>query len=528
VCPVDADVATAVPTVVHFSEAPRAAAAVEGDGTPRRVDVPSSAVDDWIRGEAGEGAKVIEVGVPARLLASGLELVDLPGTGGLGAGQAATVAAASLDADGVLFVTDAGQELTASESGVVEQARRRGLPVALVESRIDMHPAWRRIAELDVAHVRPLGPVPVLAAAALLGEDEQGDSGLDSVSSWLRRTHKAHTLAEIRQVLDTVGRSTAELRSSFQAELRALDDPDEAARRLVALEAAERRAAAVKAGTARWPQVLADMFADLANDLDHDLRLRTRDLVREAEEAVDRCDPAKEWTSFEPAFRRSVVAAVTEHYETLGRRIRHAVEAVVAAFGDEEEVVAALLADAPSDQLDAPELGDRGPVVDPRSLKRAGVPSQALALVRAGYGGSLMVGFLGGVAGVALAAPAALAIGVVLGGKGVRQEQQRQLAQRRAAAKTAARKYVDDVVFTVAKESRDAVRRAQRTTRDHVHERAQALHRATTEALAVARDESAADEPGRTRRRAVLTDDLGRVDAIERLVAQVAEAVGVP
>ncbi len=65
------------------------------------------------------------------------------------------------------------------------------------------------------------------------------------------------------------------------------------------------------------------------------------------------------------------------------------------------------------------------------------------AAVRGSYGGLVMVGFFGGLAGVALTAPVTLGIGLVLGGKQIRGERAKQLTQRRAQAKAAARSYID-------------------------------------------------------------------------------------
>ena len=72
-----------------------------------------------------------------------------------------------------------------------------------------------------------------------------------------------------------------------------------------------------------------------------------------------------------------------------------------------------------------------------------------------------MFGFVAGLAGVTLAAPALLAVGLIAGGKGLQAEKERRLVARQAQAKAAARKFVDDVTLEVGKDSRDEVRRAQ-------------------------------------------------------------------
>ena len=73
------------------------------------------------------------------------------------------------------------------------------------------------------------------------------------------------------------------------------------------------------------------------------------------------------------------------------------------------------------------------------------------------------------------------------------------------------RKYTDDVSFHVTKDARDNLRRTQRQLRDHYSERADELHRSTTEALNSAKAAAQTDERDRTAR-------LRDVDAeLERL-----------
>src|SRR5437867_3522854 len=94
VCPVDDDIATAVPTKLLFASEPSAAATIIPpadalEGTPSTVeDVPFDDVSQYVT-EAANPENVrriecVEVRVPAALLQGGLVLVDTPGVGGLG------------------------------------------------------------------------------------------------------------------------------------------------------------------------------------------------------------------------------------------------------------------------------------------------------------------------------------------------------------------------------------------------------------------------------------------------------------
>ena len=128
VCPVDDDVATAVPTVIRYAERARAAVAGGDESAdPNWTEVPI----DEARRVVLEGAavasgrrRVVEIGLPRRLLADGLVLVDTPGVGGIGSVHAAATASALPAADAILFVSDASQELTAPELEFLSATRR--------------------------------------------------------------------------------------------------------------------------------------------------------------------------------------------------------------------------------------------------------------------------------------------------------------------------------------------------------------------------------------------------------------------
>ncbi|MCU0270318.1 MAG: hypothetical protein MUF83_16970, partial [Acidimicrobiales bacterium] len=159
-----------------------------------------------------------------------------------------------------------------------------------------------------------------------------------------------------------------------------------------------------------------------------------------------------------------------------------------------------------------------------------GLPAQMLSLLRSSYGGAAMLGFFGGVAGIAIVTPVALAAGVLLGGKGVRDERKRLLTQRRAQAKNAVHRYTEQVAFAVGKDSRDAVRRAQRLLRDYLSDRAVELDAAATEALHAAQAALSGHEAERNARLAQLDAELGRLAELRRrceaLVADVAAGGG--
>ena len=195
VCPVDDDVATALPTYVRHGEQTGAQLILDTD-PPRRQPVPLDQVRRYVVEGAGPepspkdlgGAppKVagVEILLPRSMLAGGLVVVDTPGLGGLGSAHAAASLAATSMADAVLFVTDASQELTPTEIEVIRRARELCGTVACVITKTDFHPMWRRIRELNEGHLKALGGViPQIGRASCRWSAPRGCAGTTRRSS---------------------------------------------------------------------------------------------------------------------------------------------------------------------------------------------------------------------------------------------------------------------------------------------------------------------------------------------------------
>ncbi|WP_418605232.1 dynamin family protein [Georgenia sp. SUBG003] len=164
VCPVDDDVATALPTIVRHGEVPSAVvlAPPEGrqgadDAPPVRRPVPLEELAAYVseRGNPGNQRRLLaaEVVLPRAILAGGLTVVDSPGVGGLDSAHSLTTLTALPSADVVLLVSDASQEYTEPEIRFLRQAMRICPHVACVVTKTDIYPDWRRIVELDRAHL---------------------------------------------------------------------------------------------------------------------------------------------------------------------------------------------------------------------------------------------------------------------------------------------------------------------------------------------------------------------------------------
>jgi hypothetical protein len=154
------------------------------------------------------------------------------------------------------------------------------------------------------------------------------------------------------------------------------------------------------------------------------------------------------------------------------------------------------------------------------SAESFGLGQKVITGMRGGYGGTIMIGMLSTVAGLSLLNPVSVAAGLLLGRKTVKDERKRMLQRRQGEAKSAARRFVDDLIFQVGKESRDLLRELQRTLRDHFTAQAQELSRSVQEALSAAQQAVKADSGGRDGRIKDVTAELGRVEHLAGLARE--------
>jgi hypothetical protein len=78
-----------------------------------------------------------------------------------------------------------------------------------------------------------------------------------------------------------------------------------------------------------------------------------------------------------------------------------------------------------------------------------------------------MFGMLTSVAGLGMFNPISLGAGLLMGRKSYQEEMENRMLRVRNEAKTNLRRFADDVLFVVTKESRDRLKNVQRQLRDH-------------------------------------------------------------
>jgi GTPase Era involved in 16S rRNA processing len=543
VCPVDDDVATAVPTYVRFGA--EAGADLLLDGLPprrqaialdeiRRYVVESS--DDGLgmamfppapgapaaAGRPADRVTGVEVRLPRKMLSGGLIVVDTPGVGGLGSAHAAASLAAISMANAVLFVTDASQELTRSEVDFLRRARDLCDTVVCALTKIDFYPAWRIIKDLDERHLRDAGGIPLLAVSSALRSRAvktndttlNAESGFAELVSFVNeRVAAAGATAVAAEAAAEVVAVCQQVESQFSSERAALADPAAAAKVISELTATRERVEALKSAAAKWMQTLSDGIADVSSDIDHDMRARIRQVIQEAEDALEASDPADTWAEMEVWLESRTSYELLTNYALLRERAEQLSAQVADHFREASgEVLNRFAVYNPAPLLDQARI-------DPNvKVERMTAGKQTMVALRGTYGGLIMFTMLSSLAHIALG-PLGLGIGLVMGRKSLREEKERQLTMRRSQAKNAVRRYCDEVTFVAGKDSRDTLRRIQRQLRDHYSARAEELNKSNAQALAAATEAAKRGQAEREKRLKDLDAELARLRTLGQRAA---------
>jgi dynamin family protein len=509
ICPVDADVVTAVPTVLRYGDPPAAfvdGAPVEFAELRRHITEP----------DADPAPRSVEVHLDRRLLGAGLSIIDTPGVGGLDSAHGNLTLATLGLADAALFVTDAAQELTAPEVDFLRRVVERCPRVFCVLTKTDLYGQWRRIAEIDEGHLARAGlDLPVVAVSSFLRMRAQArdstalntESGFPRLVELLRRdvlgvaadSQVAAARAELAFVV-------ARLRERVDAEHAVAAAPQAAPE--VVRRFAEKCRRGARLGAGSWQTVLGDGIQDIAADVDHDLRERLRIVVRRGEDLLDGSDPRDTWPDFQAWAAREAASAAVDNLMLLVTRTERLAHEVAERFGLE---YGSLDVDLP-----APELALRKVDELDVTFRKFGMHQflGAFTAARITYGGFYMLGAIGALFNVAFAAPLVLLAGATLGRRMIKTERERQAQQRRLQAKAELRRYVDDVGFHVGRDCREAVRRTQRFLRDEFAARAEAVERSAAATAAAVQEIASLPAGERRARAAVLAEQRRRLDRL--------------
>ena len=325
--------------------------------------------------------------------------------------------------------------------------------------------------------------------AASAGDQELNvESGFPPLVQSLQDVVRDAERVALRSVGNHVLSAVGQLEPALRSRAASLITPERSAALIAELTRAGQRADALRERSSGWQQVLFDGFADISSDIDFDLRARSREVLHDAEKAIDEGDPAKDWPAFEQWMRQRLAGEALENYGQFARRARELAERVAEQFDlAAEQAVAPAGIAAPVEVIGEIEI-DSSFSAAPKKL------AGGMAAFQKAYGGFMMFTLLTHMAALAIPGPVGLGLGLLMGKSGHGEERKRQLEKRRAGAKAAVRRFVDEFNLQVGKDSRDALRRIQREMRDGYTRRADELQRSAKEALAAAQKAATSGE----------------------------------
>lgn len=536
-CPIDDDLATSAITVVRH--APELAMEVRHRGETgtvvEKIDPAELASYVTEAGNPGNERRVerVDIGLPHPLLANGLVLVDTPGMGGLGAGHAAATLAFLPYADGLLFVTDATAEVTATERAFLDQAVSRCPATIVALTKIDIAPAWRRISDLDRGHLHDAGAeltiVPVSSVIARLAGTRQDDallaeSGLPALTAAiaLEVAGPAKEMAAARAIAEARA-AASQVRSGFLAELGMLEDPSTLQSVLERLKTSEDRLAHLRGPGARWSTLVGDRLGDLSNEVTYAFRRSVRDINREFDEKIEELKSPKEWTDLSRLLATRVSEAVADVFAQLEAGVDVLRTDVVTLIGE--------------DQLEIGEAQRHRPTIDVEALLRT-TDLRDTDNIAKRSAGTAVTGLRGAQSGIYLlssmsqllpraigafiiASPLALGIGAAFAGGQLLDAHRRKIAGRRQQARNSVRQFLDEVTFEIGQQLSDAQRLTGREIRDEFGERLAELQRTYAGTAAQAREDAQRETTSRAARAASLRTSIEQLDQVLLRLGQI-------
>lgn len=540
VCPVDDDLATSAITLVRFGEEPGAVVRRKGEGGQTSTEkVPIEQLSDWVS-EIGNprNAKQVErvdISVNSPLLKQGLVVVDTPGMGGLGAGHAAATLGFLPFADGLVFVSDSSSELTAPELEFLRRAMELCPSVVFAQTKRDLYGSAARIRELNAGHLARAGlDLPIIETSshvrseALTRRDRELNerSGIPQLIAVLseqivlpaKEQAAQRSAGDARAIVGMV-------RTSLENEKAILGDAEAAKRAMATFEEAKQRLEHLRGPAARWSTVVADRMADLANNVNFELRASMRTINRNMDEMIETLQKGDTWDDMVRDLQADVADEVTNAFVALEQG-RQAIRSEVIELLDEED----LGFEPAGGTAGTFDVGDlwRDKALDgskPVSGKKRAF-EKGMTTMRGAQGGVMMFGMMGqflpGAAGALLATnPVLLGVGAVFGGMGLAEDRKRKVQMRRQTARGQVRQFLDDVQFEVGNQVSTVVREVQRALRDEFTERLTELQRTYTDAAKRAQEDVQRGDQERKQRGAEVDQSIAALTKIDQALAAV-------
>lgn len=522
VCPVDDDLATMAVTTVRHGERPTATVHRREAGTAVIETIDPGDLAGWVteRGNPENRLNVdgVEVGFPHPLLERGVTLVDTPGIGGLNAAHAAATLAFLPVADALVFVTDASAELTRPELEFLASAIDAGPLIVVALTKIDMYPEWRRILAIDERRLREidLGVRPFALSAALrTSACDLADPALEQQSGFPALTETILGDVTLRARAAAVDGAFREIRSALEQlreplviERQAVERPEAAGRLAADLGGVRDRLAALGQAGAHWSVRLDDEFAALKARVEFTFAGRMRQILRDAQDEVERVDPGRAWNEVSARVQQQVADAVRAAFLETTEGAAGIQAGISQLLADEEGT---WTDDGEPISFDASSLWQDGQAFG--GTLRSGVVA-GFGLLAGAAVGVEMLGMLGALLGTALVGPALLGAALFFGGKEVAGERRRQLTDRRQQARTFVGQFAEDVRFEVDGRLATLSGQLQRDMRIRFGERIAELARTYRETAAAIERTMARSASDREERLLELSRQLGPLEEL--------------
>lgn len=520
VCSTGEETSPPVPTLVRHADKPSAQLVeheTDGPAPLERFPVPVEQISEHVEQAVTQGRPVRrgEIGLPRAVLRSGLALMDTPGFGGVSTSGTTTTLSVAAEADALLMVSDATQELTTNEVGFLKEVTALCPNVALVQPKIDRTPHWRRVVEVNRKHLSNAGisaqifPVSCTVRTHAMKNKNSTlnkESGFSPLLEYLKTELAGkHDQLTRRLVSHNVSEALNQITTDLRSELAA-QNPRTAAETLVELESEQRRAEDLRRISTRWQKTLNDGIQDLYSDIEFDFRERCWAVQHAVNETFEQADPLQIWDEFQVWLNDQLTDAINNTFHWLDLRRERLIERVAEQLSTEH---------APSfPEMERVATPDPFPAVpDPKlpggsDFRRI---DQVLTGLRGSYGGVLMFGLVTKAAGLPLLNVISLSAGILLGSKSLREEKDSRLRRRQTEAKTAVQRHIDQISFQVNKESKDIIRGIHRTIHAHftqVTEKAQQEVNGSIQDIKRSAERSAVDRDQRARNIKQKLEDL--------------------
>ncbi len=528
VCPAHPDFATSVPTSIqHGLEASARIYRDVDDLEPKPESIEVDQVGRWVSETEGadperDHVRSCEVSLPVDWLKVGIQLVDMPGYGGLDATAGARVLAELRQAHAVLFVSDASQELTAPELDFLKTAVKHCGNVTCVLSKVDAYIDWRLIRDIDTGHLQRAGlDVPIVPVSSLLHLDAKrrsraefdAESGIEDLIRLISQRIVAAVEAEqiVESAVDVEGALT-QLRGVLMAEMGALD-PAQQEQVVGDLRETLRGVRELRLPAASWLRTLDDGISDLRTSRGDELERVMHELVIEAESVISSNDPSVIWDEFQAWLRARSTTAVSDLYVHVTDDVAELESRIVEALAAAEDEALNLGGNLSSSFIGSLRLEGVDSQLEDRASSVAIEGTWAVAEPLLG-----VAGFIPGLGPVSLAVAAVA--GLVYGRRALRERKARALEGRRDQARAHLKDYTEEISRLVVRSLDRYASHLHRGIRDTVYRRADELERSINDALKKANNAGTKSDTERQARLQQLGVELADADALMATLEQ--------